>query len=76
MFQAFVIVLREGFEAFLIVSVIASYLQRARPHLLPAVGWGIAASIAVSGGLGRALQQRGFDPLWEGILGLVAVVLV
>ena len=77
MLQAFVIVLREGFEAFLIVSVIASYLQRThRRHLLPAVGWGIAASLVLSGGLGYALQQRGFDPLWEGILGLVAVVLV
>ena len=76
MLQAFVIVLREGFEAFLIVSVIASYLQRTRRQLLPAVGWGIGASLVVSGGLGYALQQRGFDPLWEGILGLVAVVLV
>ena len=76
MLQAFVIVLREGFEAFLIVSVIASYLQRTRRHLLPAVGWGIGASLVVSGGLGYALQQRGFDPLWEGILGLVAVFLV
>lgn len=77
MFQALVIVLREGFEAFLIVSVITSYLQRTgRRRLLPAVGWGIAASLAVSGGLGLVLQQRGFDPLWEGILGLVAVALV
>jgi len=76
MLQAFVIVLREGFEAFLIVSVIASYLQRTRRDLLPAVGWGIAASLVISGGLGYGLQQRGFDPLWEGILGLIAVVLV
>jgi len=77
MLQALVIVLREGFEAFLIVSVIASYLGRTgRRHLLPAVGWGVAVSLAVSGGLGFGLQERGFDPLWEGILGLVAVVLV
>jgi len=40
MLQAFVIVLREGFEAFLIVSVIVSYLLRtSRRHLLPAVRW-------------------------------------
>ena len=76
MLQAFVIVLREWFEAFLIVSVIASYLQRTQRHLLPAVGWGVAASLVISGGLGYGLQRRGFDPLWEGVLGLVAVFLV
>lgn len=77
MFQAFVIVLREGFEAFLLVSVIVSYLQRSgRRSLLPAVTWGILVSLAVSGALGGFLAQRGFDPLWEGILGLVAVALV
>ena len=77
MFQAFVIVLREGFEAFLIVSVIVSYLARTnRRHLLAPVGWGIAASLLLSGGLGFLLQQRGYDPLWEGILGLVAVAFV
>ncbi len=77
MFQAFVIVLREGFEAFLIVSVIVSYLQKmGRRALLPAAGWGVGVAVAVSVGLGYLLQQRGIDPLWEGILGLVAVVLV
>ena len=77
MFQAFVIVMREGFEAFLIVSVIASYLQRTqRQRLLPSVTWGVGVALALSGALGAALAERGFDPLWEGILGLVAVVLV
>lgn len=74
MFQAFVIVLREGFEAFLIVSIIVSYLQKIRRHrLLPAVWWGIGVSLLISLLLGMALSQRGYDPLWEGILGLVAV---
>ena len=77
MLQAFVIVLREGFEAFLIVSVIVSYLQKTgRRQLLPPVAWGIIASLLVSIGLGAALLERGFDPLWEGLLGLVAVALV
>ena len=77
MFQAFVIVMREGFEAFLIVSIIASYLHKVnRRHLLPPVYWGIGASLVVSAGLGYALLQRGMDPLWEGCLGLIAVVLV
>lgn len=74
MFQAFVIVLREGFEAFLIVSVIVAYLQRANyRQLLPAVSWGIVVSVAVSAALGIGLSQRGYDPLWEGIIGLIAV---
>lgn len=77
MLQAFVIVLREGFESFLIVSVILAYLQKLNyRQLLPAVYWGIAVSLAVSGGLGVLLSQRGYDPLWEGVLGLVAVAFV
>ena len=77
MLQALVIVLREGFEAFLIVAVIVAYLQRTgRRHLLPAVGWGILVALLISGALGLLLAQWGMNPLWEGILGLVAVVLV
>ena len=77
MLQALVIVLREGFETFLIVAVIVAYLQRTgRRHLLPAVGWGILVALLISGALGLLLAQWGMNPLWEGILGLVAVVLV
>ena len=77
MLQALVIVLREGFEAFLIVAVIVAYLQRTgRRHLLPAVGWGILVALLISGALGILLAQWGMNPLWEGLLGLVAVVLV
>lgn len=74
MFQAFVIVLREGFEAFLIISIIVAYLQKInRRQLLPSVYWGIGLSVVASAGLGMLLSQLGYDPLWEGILGLVAV---
>lgn len=77
MFQAFVIVLREGFEAFLIVSVIVAYLKKTSRHsLLPAAYQGIGVSLLVSGVLGWLLSRRGFDPLWEGILGLIAVFFV
>ena len=77
MFQAFVIVLREGFEAFVIVSVILSYLRKLhRRELLQAVRWGIGVSVVISAALGMLLSQRGYDPLWEGILGLVAVAFV
>src|SRR5258706_13638861 len=49
-FQALVITLREGFEAFLIVAISLSYLRKSgRARLTPAVHWGIAAAIVVSG---------------------------
>ena len=43
MLQAFVITLREGLEAFLIVAISLAYLKKTgRRELLPAVHWGIA----------------------------------
>ena len=77
MFAVFVIVLREGFEAFLIVSVIAAYLNRTNQvWLLPSVYRGIAASVFVSTALALVLSNGANGPLWEGVLGLVAAVFV
>ena len=77
MIQAFVIVLREGFESFLIVAIIAAYLQKTgRQSLMPAVYWGIAASIFVSVLLGVFVLQGASQPLWEGITGAVSAVMV
>ena len=77
MSQAFIIVLREGFEAFLIVSVIVSYLKKTdQTWLLPAAYWGIAASLLLSVVLGFVMSRGVNEPLWEGILGLVAAVMV
>jgi len=77
MLQAFVIVLREGFESFLIVAIIATYLQRTgRRLLLPAVWWGILASVFLSVILGYFLFQGASQPLWEGITGVVSAILV
>ena len=74
MFQSFVIVLREGFEAFLIVAITLAYLRKAgRTWLAPAVYWAIAASIVLSAGLGWVLLQGANLPLWEGIMGLIAI---
>src|SRR5262249_47702161 len=50
MLQALVVTLREGFEAFLIVAISLSYLRKSgRESLTPAVHWGIAVAVAVSG---------------------------
>jgi hypothetical protein len=77
MFQAFVITLREGLEAFLIVAITFAYLEKTkRNQLLPAVRWGIAASVLLSLGVAVLFRRASNHALWEGILALVAAVLV
>jgi len=77
MHQAFVVTLREGLEAFLIVAISLSYLRKTgRQTLLPAVHWGIGASILLSIGAGVLLARAANQALWEGVLALVAAVLV
>ena len=77
MFQAFVITLREGLEAFLIVAISLAYLRKSGRHqLVPAVRWGIVVSIAVSIGAAMLFQRASNQALWEGVLALTAAVLV
>src|SRR2546421_8937595 len=58
MLQSFIIILREGFESFLLVAVIFSYLRKSgQRRLAPAVYWAIAVALAVSAGLGYLLFQ-------------------
>ena len=77
MFQAFVITLREGLEAFLIVAISLAYLKKTgRSSLILAVHWGIAGSIVLSIIAGLLFAQASNQALWEGILALVAAVLV
>jgi high-affinity iron transporter len=80
MLNAFIIVLREGFEAFLIVAIIFSYLRKTGQNALtPAVYAAIAASIGASAAIGYGLSQAAEganQALWEAILGVVAIALV
>lgn len=77
MIQAFVITLREGLEAFLIVAISLAYLKKTgRNSLLPAVHWGIVVSIVLSIGAGLLLAQANNQALWEGVLALTAALLV
>lgn len=77
MLQAFVITLREGLEAFLIIAISLSYLRkRGDHHLIPAVHWGIAASVAVSIGFSFLFARASNQALWEGVLALAAAVMV
>lgn len=76
MLQALIIVFREGFESFLTVAIIFAYLKKTgRNWLRPAVWWGIGVSVIASIALGYWLQRVN-QPLWEGVLALVAAVLV
>jgi high-affinity iron transporter len=77
MLQAFVITLREGLEAFLIVAISLAYLKkRDRLDLAKAVYWGIVVAVGVSA-LGGYLLFHAANQEWlEGPLALVAAVSV
>lgn len=77
MLQAFVITLREGLEAFLIIAISLAYLRKSGRHeLVPAVLWGIVVSVALSIGVAMLFQRARNQALWEGMLALAAAVSV
>jgi high-affinity iron transporter len=77
MLQAFVITLREGLEAFLIIAISLAYLRKSgRRELIPAVHWGIGVSVLLSIGAAYLFQMASNQALWEGVLALVAAVSV
>ncbi|HSS45783.1 MAG TPA: FTR1 family protein, partial [Thermoanaerobaculia bacterium] len=77
MWQGFTIALREGIEMFLIVALILSYLARTgRRALARAVYSATAVSLATCYGAFLLFRRAANRSLWEGILALVAAVLV
>ena len=78
MFPTMMITFREGVEAFLIIAITALYLRNTgRADLLGALRWGVAVAVAGSVLLGILLARAGgISPLWEGMLALLAMVLV
>jgi len=77
MVQAFVITLREGLEAFLIVAISLAYLRKTgRTHLTAAVHWGIALAVAVSIGAGYLLFNAANQEWLDGPLAIVAAASV
>src|SRR5262249_56394159 len=77
MLQAFVITLREGFEAFLIVAISLSYLRKSgRRTLVPAVHWGVGAAVALSAIAGYLLFHAPNQEWLDGPLAIVAAVSV
>jgi high-affinity iron transporter len=77
MIQAFVITLREGFEAFLIVAISLSYLRKSgRGALSPAVYWGTGLAITFSAVGGYLLFHASNQEWLDGPLAVVAAVSV
>jgi len=77
MLQAFVITLREGLEAFLIIAISLAFLRKSgRRELIPAVHWGIGLSVLLSIGAAYLFQQASNQALWEGVLAIAAAVSV
>ena len=99
MLNAFIIVLREGFESFLLVAVILTYLKKSGQRWLTSVVYiAIVLGLSVSAALGYVLRQGvddtrvtqifgstlggyisqffGNEALREGILGVIAIVMV
>lgn len=99
MLNSFIIVLREGFESFLLVAVILSFLKKSGQRwLTPVVYVAIALALSASAALGYLLrtgvddtvlqkifgatlggyasQFLGNEALREGILGVIAIIMV
>jgi len=83
MLVPFLIMLREGIEAALIVGIVASYLRHTgRGALMPGVAIGVLLAVALSLFVGAGLQlavaefPQKQQELFEGIVGLVAVVML
>lgn len=83
MLAPFLIMLREGLEAALVVGIIASYLrQSGRAAWLPTIWIGVFLAIAASFLVGALLQLASAEfpqkaqELFEAAVGLVAVVLL
>jgi len=83
MLSTFVIALREGLEAALIVGILVAYIVRTdRRHLMKPLWSGVASAIAASLGLGAILSftsaeltPRG-EELFAGLTSFIAVALV
>jgi high-affinity iron transporter len=77
MFNAFMITLREGIEAFLIVAITLAYLRKTgRAALGRAVYLGVGVALVASYLASLLFARANNQALWEGVLALVTAVLV
>jgi high-affinity iron transporter len=77
MYLAFMISLREGIEAFLIVAMTLAYVRKTgREPLVSAVYWGTGVAAVASFIAAMFFREADNQPLWEGILAAIAAVMV
>lgn len=83
MFIPFLIMLREGIEAALIVGIVAGFLKKGgHGNLMPAVWVGVLLAVALSLFVGAGLQLFAAEfpqkqqELFEGVVGLIAVIMI
>ncbi|MBB5055515.1 FTR1 family protein [Granulicella aggregans] len=78
MFQAFIITLREGVEAALIVGIIFAYLGKiGRTELKKTVFWALGAAVAASVGVAVVIARTQFNSdIFEGWVMLAAAAFV
>ena len=78
MLQAFIITLREGVEASLIVGIIFAFLSKSgRNELKRTVYWSLAAALAASVGIAIILSRLAYNQdIFEGFVELIAAVFV
>jgi high-affinity iron transporter len=77
MFNAFMITLREGIEAFLIVAITLAYLRKTgRQALGRAVYLGCGVAVVASYLASLLFARANNQALWEGVLALVTAMLV
>src|SRR6185295_12267674 len=70
MLNSFIIVMREGFESFLLVAVILAYLRKSEQKWLnPSVYVAILLALAASGGLAFLLKSGVDDSTVQTIFG-------
>ena len=77
MLEISLITFREGLEAFLIIAIILAYLKKTgKKHLVEPVYWGIGAALIISLTTGWHIAELAEDPVMEGILAIIAGLLV
>ncbi|MDQ2937281.1 MAG: FTR1 family protein, partial [Acidobacteriota bacterium] len=70
MLNSFIIIFREGFESFLLVAVILSYLRKAGQRwLISAVYFAIVLALSASAALGYVLREGVDESVAQRIFG-------
>lgn len=77
MIESFMVLFREGTEAFLIVAIMLAYVTKAgRNNLVRPIQAGIVVALIISATTGWHVAELAQDPVWEGTLAMLAGALV